>query len=446
MVKKIILGSAAGRKRSLGLAIGDETLTTHGGLAAIQASLDTLSVRARLDTSLGHLDGTVYAASDVFSVLLGSKIVGDCRMSNIRRFGSDDAVKHILDVPQPPHPTTASRMLERMDESDLLTLQDAWAKLLREEILAGRDSVVVDIDATPLLQWGKQEGIAKGYCPQRRGGRTYNANLAFDAKSGLPLHGALRPGNRNSLGPTGEFEDFLDFLFGKVLLTTKKVLVRADSGYYAGRHLSYLERLGVDYVISARGQVFPKLKPQDISWSKPHRGIQYGEFYYQSAKGTTRRYAIKRDRTRASQLRLDGLWDTDVVIVTNKAGRPKSIVRFYNARGTAEQYIAEGKQEFAFAKLPSRKYLVNRIDFCLKLMAMGLLIHFRDTVLPEPLRRHRPGTIRSLFVNVAAKLIRTGGQTFLRLTKAVRHARAWDRIIETFARPPTPIRFSAPSG
>jgi len=173
---------------------------------------------------------------------------------------------------------------------------------------------------------------------------------------------------------------------------------------------------------------------------KERKGLQYGEFLYRKDGWTKpRRFVIKRDLRRQSQLRIDGLRDTDVVIVTNKAGWPKSIMGFYDDRGTAEQYIAEGKQSFGFEKFPSRRYLVNQTDFVLKIMAMGLLIGFREEVVPPSHRRHRPGTIRTLFVNVAAKLARSSNYVYLRFTKAVRHPEAWTAIFARLGRsPPAP--------
>jgi len=441
MVKTIIAVSGPSRKRSLGVEIGDEHLTSHGGLSVLEAYLDRLSLRQHLDSRFSHLDGTTYSAADVLSLLLASKIMGDDRMRDLRRFRRDEAVKVILGLPRVPHPTTASRLLERMSAGDLFSMECLWAEILRERLLAGRKSVVVDVDSTPLLQWGRQEGIAKGYCPKRRGGKTYNVNLAFDAKTGLPLHQMLRPGNRNSLGPREEFRWFLEFLFTLVLPHVPHVIFRADSGYFAGYVFDALEAEGARYVVSARGEIFPGLEPDAVTWTKPRRGIQYGEFRYRK-KGwkEARRFVIKRDHHRESQLRIDGLWDTDVVIVTNQKGSPKRVVQFYNARGTAEQYIAEGKQSFAFEKFPSRRFLVNKIDFALKTMAMGFLIGFREEMLPDSLKRHRPGTVRVLFVNVAAKLVRTGRRMFLRLTKAVRHREAWEQIFVRLGRaPPKPI-------
>jgi hypothetical protein len=41
-------------------------------------------------------------------------------------------------------------------------------------------------------------------------------------------------------------------------------------------------------------------------------------------------------------------------IITNMTGRPNKIVRFYNRRGTAEQWIKEGKTAVKWTRLSSR--------------------------------------------------------------------------------------------
>lgn len=437
MVKTTVAVPGPFGKRSIDLEVGAEILTSHGGLSLLAGFVEKLGLPKRLGERFGHLDGRDYSATAVLTLLLSSKLVGDDRLSDVARFQDDLAVRTILGLSRVPHPTTVSRFLERAGFEDLFGLQLLWAEILREKLLAGRESVVVDVDSTPLMQWGTQEGSAKGYCPKRHGARTYSPNLAFDARTGLPLHQTLRPGNRTSLGRRDEFLEFAEFLFSMVLAKVPRVIFRADSGYFAGYLLDWLEERDAQYVISARGELFPDLDPETIGWRRRSGKVSYGEFLYRKhGWSNARRFVIKRDHRREAQRRIDGLLDTDVVIVTNKAGAPKRILDFYDDRGTAEQYIAEGKQSFAFEKFPSRRFLVNRIDFALKIMAMGLLIAFRDEVLPAPLRKHRPGTIRDLFVNVAAKLVRTGRRLVLRFTKAVRRTEVWAVIFHRLGRAP----------
>jgi hypothetical protein len=437
MVKRIVVESRSGRKRSLGVEISDEKLTSHGGLALVKAFMDQLGVRRLLDQRLGHQDGLRYRASEILELMIASKAVGDTRLSHVGRFAHDETVRFLFDLSSVPVATTVARLLERLDEDDVRRFEDVHADLLREHLLKGRRSITVDIDSTPLPVWGSQEGTAKGYCPSRRGARTYHPNLAFDAKTGLALQGELRPGNRSSIGPAGEIECFLDRLFDRVIPHLEKVRVRMDSGYFGDRTFRWLEARGTQYAISARGVIFPENLSERIVWSRPRKGIRYGEFSFGFKKWEQEcRFVVRRDERKPSQRRFDGIADTDIVVVTNLAGRPKSVIDFYNARGTAEQFIAEGKQEWGLGDFVSRKLLPNRVDFGLTLLAMNMVIGYRERVLPLHLRRHRPATIRRLFVNVAARLIQHGRQVCLRFGQALRHRQAWAIALYRLGRSP----------
>ena len=48
-------------------------------------------------------------------------------------------------------------------------------------------------------------------------------------------------------------------------------------------------------------------------------------------------------------------------IVTNLSYPPKGIVRFYNGRGTAEQWIKEGKYALNWTRLSCHKFVANQV-------------------------------------------------------------------------------------
>ena len=48
-------------------------------------------------------------------------------------------------------------------------------------------------------------------------------------------------------------------------------------------------------------------------------------------------------------------------IVTNLSNPPKGIVRFYNGRGTAEQWIKEGKYALNWTRLSCHKFVANQV-------------------------------------------------------------------------------------
>ena len=96
-------------------------------------------------------------------------------------------------------------------------------------------------------------------------------------------------------------------------------------------------------------------------------------------------------------------------IVTNLSYPPKGIVHFYNGRGTAEQWIKEGKYALNWTRLSCHKFVANQVRLWLFVLAYNLGNFMRRLVLPEDMNHW---TLTSL----QTRLIKTGG-------RLVRHAR-----------------------
>ena len=96
-------------------------------------------------------------------------------------------------------------------------------------------------------------------------------------------------------------------------------------------------------------------------------------------------------------------------IVTNLSAKPKGVVRFYNGRGTAEQWIKEGKYALNWTQLSCHRFVANQVRLQLFILAYNLGNFLRRMVLPSPIK---DWALRSLQV----KLIKMSG-------RIVRHAR-----------------------
>ncbi len=59
-------------------------------------------------------------------------------------------------------------------------------------------------------------------------------------------------------------------------------------------------------------------------------------------------------------------------IVTNLTGSNRAVVRFYNQRGTAEQWIKEGKQALAMTRLSCHRFRANEVRLWLSVLAYNL--------------------------------------------------------------------------
>ena len=85
------------------------------------------------------------------------------------------------------------------------------------------------------------------------------------------------------------------------------------------------------------------------------------------------------------------------------------IVRFYNGRGTAEQWIKEGKYALNWTRLSCHKFVANQVRLGLFIMAYNLGNFLRRLVLPESMKHWS-------LTSLQTRMIKTGG-------RLVRHAR-----------------------
>ena len=96
-------------------------------------------------------------------------------------------------------------------------------------------------------------------------------------------------------------------------------------------------------------------------------------------------------------------------IVTNLSYPTIRIVRFYNGRGTAEQWIKEGKYALNWTRLSCHKFVANQVRLELFILAYNLGNFLRRLVLPDPMKHWS-------LTSLQTRMIKTGG-------RLVRHAR-----------------------
>ena len=70
-------------------------------------------------------------------------------------------------------------------------------------------------------------------------------------------------------------------------------------------------------------------------------------------------------------------------IVTNLTARPEGVVHFYNQRGTAEQWIKEGKYALNWTRLSCHRFVCNQVRLLLFVLAYNLGNFLRRLALPR---------------------------------------------------------------
>ena len=94
-------------------------------------------------------------------------------------------------------------------------------------------------------------------------------------------------------------------------------------------------------------------------------------------------------------------------IVTNlNKHHSKNVVKFYNGRGTAEQWIKEGKNAVKWTKLSCRTFKDNQTRLQLFALAYNLANFLRRLALPYEVKHWSLTTLRERLVKIGAKVTR----------------------------------------
>jgi hypothetical protein len=93
-------------------------------------------------------------------------------------------------------------------------------------------------------------------------------------------------------------------------------------------------------------------------------------------------------------------------IVTNLKWRSQKVVRFYNRRGRAGQWIKEGKNAVRWTKRSCRRFEDNQTRLQLFALAYNLANFLRQLALPKPIQGWTLTTLREKLIKIGAKVVR----------------------------------------
>jgi hypothetical protein len=112
----------------------------------------------------------------------------------------------------------------------------------------------------------------------------------------------------------------------------------------------------------------PSHKP--VAWHK--------SFLYQATSWETARRVVAK-----VEFHLGELFRRVGFIITNLETNSRAVVRFYNKRGTAEQWIKEGKQAVKMTRLRCHRFRSNEVRLWLSVLVHNLGNLWRRLALPK---------------------------------------------------------------
>ncbi len=184
---------------------------------------------------------------------------------------------------------------------------------------------------------------------------------------------------------------------------------RADAAFAKPEIYEALEDRGVDYVIRIPANKNLELEIEEILFRPPGRPslkplVRYKSFRYQAASWSKPRRVVAKVEHHQGEL-----FPRVGFIVTSMSLPSRSLVRFYNKRGTAEQWIKEGKQATHWTRLSCHRFRANEVRLQLSVLAYNLGNLWRRLGLAQRIKNWS-------LTSLQHRLMKTGG-------RLVKHAR-----------------------
>ena len=87
----------------------------------------------------------------------------------------------------------------------------------------------------------------------------------------------------------------------------------------------------------------------------------------------------------------------------------KSVVHFYNGRGTAEQWIKEGKYVLNWTRLSCKRFVSNQVRLWLFVLTYNLGNFLRRLVLPGKIKHWSLRSLLTKLIKIGAKVVKHSG-------------------------------------
>lgn len=421
--------------RSIQITVGEENLTHFGGIVLIHWFCKKLRLKRHLQTQVKFSQrSSRYHPVELILAIIYALIVGITRLKKTKILQGNGAFQQIIGLKSFPYASNLRRFLKRTNLKTIQSINKVHDYLKQKMLYlpAQKTSLLFDLDSSVITVYGKLIEEAKvGYNPGKRGARSYHPLFCFEANSGDSWHGILRPGNTGS--STGAVEFFNESL-NKLPPYIYRIRVRADAGFYNLKLIELLEEKNIGYVIVARITKPIKWQLESLRYHRFRMDWVAAEFHYtpHNWKKPRRFIVIRRPipEKDSDQLTLFTMKRYSYqVFITNLPLKPENIWYFYRGRALIEKYIRELKENFALAKIPTNNFLADQFYFHLLLLAYNIINWFKRICLSSGFRNSTLETIRTEFLVMPAKLVKTGNRNTLKIPAEYISKQTVDHII-----------------
>ena len=421
-------------------------VTTDAGLLAYREldealGLTAMSAERLQDSRLGQ--NKQHGLLPLLRQSIYSRLAGYEDVNDAERLCVDPAMRHVVGgrASQPEKQAASTSEVGRFEtetlstKSNLTALMDLsghWIDQVHQR--QPLKQLILDLDSSVSETFGKQEGTAyNGYfeCV------CYHPQFLFNQFGDLE-RALLRRGNhasakfwRRVLLPVIERYRHLDI----------PKFFRGDAAFANPALYRLLEKEDYRYAIRLKANAVLEREIEHLLKRPVGRPTHRPKVFYHSFQYQAKSWQRSRRVVAKIEWHRGELFPRVGFIVTNLTWRSKRVVRFYNGRGTAEQWIKEGKNAVKWTKLSCRTFRDNQARLQLFALAYNLGNFLRRLALPKPVRHWSLTTLREKLIKIGAKVTRHSKYVTFQLAEVAVTRNLFAAILDRIARlaipPPT---------
>ena len=418
--------------RRLKLEFHGSKVTSDAGLLAYRELDDALGLTDMVGDELvdprtgknGQHALTGLFRQSVFGRLGGYEDVNDAD-----RLGRDPAMRWIVGGRAVAKAAASTSQMGRF-ETEFLAADENLAALVDlsgqwiDRVHAGNPpkAIVLDMDSSVSPTHGDQEGTA------------YNGHFACTCYHPLFVFNqfgdlercTLRPGNVHS---AHGWREVLEPVVARYRDRKLRRYFRGDAAFASPDIYEFLEAEDYTYAIRLKANAvlqenIAHLLSRPVGRPPNHVRRFHVSFSYQAVSWDRKRRVVAKVEWHPGEL-----YPRVGFIVTNLSRPAERVVTFYNHRGTAEQYIKEGKNAIKWTRLSCRKFGDNAVRLQLHALAYNIANFMRTLALPTEVEHWSLTTLREKLVKIGAKVVRHGRYVTFQLAEVAVPRNLFEKIL-----------------
>jgi len=414
-----------------------KNLTKHAGLVNLGKFADKIGLPGILDRRLTIKRGVTadYAIADVVMMLMMGVLAGAKHLNHLAILKADVPIRKLFGWELFPDASTFGKLFKRFNMGHCHELGEAEAEA-RKRVWSKKwfPRITLDMDSTVIGVTGSQEGAEKGYNPKKKGQKSYHPLLCFIAETRECLHNWFRSGSAYTSNGAVEF---LKECYERIPQRVAQIFVRADSGFFDGDLLDFLESRHSEYLIKVKMKNLVTLLMGQKSWQreKGKTGIETVVFMHQC-------HGWKKERRFVAIRKLVAVQTEGVFFplpqyeffcyVTNLPHAPWHIHKLYGQRATSENWISWCKSQMASGTIRTGSFWANSAIFQSCILAYNLMV-WMMWLTTEKSFHEEPETIRAWFIYVPATVVKTARKLFLKLSEHYAFKQQWEEIEQSLS-------------